>query len=355
MDCDALTDWLRERGGPIVRYRTAVDLARDVPASVREQLEAEMLSSPAVRQALECLVPRLGLGQMHSSKRNAYENAMGRLILLGCRAGMAPLDDRTRPFRDWLAEYVAHPPELPLRYLYAAIVAAFLAMAGYRRDEAVRAVLLERLAITASFCRGGRYDIYVDHRSYPGYPQGFSRRRLIDPAICGPHVGRLPSIHDLNGLAALLEGSDDAALQGDLAAVVGYVLHPAYHAFEDGYGVVWAGGHKFYALGWDAQVPGFDRFEEPGRMTCLLLRLMTMARIPAARSHPWFGAALEHLESFRTERGTYRFPTEYLINREGYWVSGYGMGLGENRRSPLAREIESTFWRLWIGQLAGER
>ena len=201
MERDALVARLLEKGGPVVRHRAATELAGDTSVGEWERLEAEMLASPAVQRTLECLEPRLGHGQMHSSKRDAYENAMGRLVLFGCQAGMPPLDERTLPFRDWLAEQVAHPSDVPFRGWYAAIVTAFLAMAGYRHDAAVRVALLERLATIAALCREGRYDIYVNHHDYPGYPQAFSHRRLIDPAICGPHVGRLPSIHDLNGLA----------------------------------------------------------------------------------------------------------------------------------------------------------
>ena len=72
----------------------------------------------------------------------------------------------------------------------------------------------------------------------------------------------------------------------------------------------------------------------------------------------WFQDALRHLETFRTPRGTYRFPGHYLREAEGYYVSGYGMGLGESRRRPLGIEIESTFRMLAIrraGRAEGSR
>jgi hypothetical protein len=76
-----------------------------------------------------------------------------------------------------------------------------------------------------------------------------------------------------------------------------------------------------------------------------------MAHFPAARASAWFRNCQEHLEGFRTERRTYCFPANYLVEREGYYVSGSHMGLGESPRNQAVREKESTFRMLRIKRL----
>ena len=70
-----------------------------------------------------------------------------------------------------------------------------------------------------------------------------------------------------------------------------------------------------------------------------------MGEFPTTREHPWFINSLNHLEGFRTEKGTYQFPRTYLPEKPvGYWVTGARMALEENRRKAIAIEMESTFW-----------
>jgi hypothetical protein len=73
------------------------------------------------------------------------------------------------------------------------------------------------------------------------------------------------------------------------------------------------------------------------------VRCRQMALLPAAWSHPWFQSSLEHLKQFATGRGTYLFPNRFLTEARGrgYWVLGARMG--EDRRRPVWRKVESTF------------
>jgi hypothetical protein len=48
----------------------------------------------------------------------------------------------------------------------------------------------------------------------------------------------------------------------------------------------------------------------------------------------------------------YHLPGSYLCESEGYYVSGHGIGLGENRRKPLGLEVESTFRVLKIRRMS---
>ena len=81
--------------------------------------------------------------------------------------------------------------------------------------------------------------------------------------------------------------------------------------------------------------------------------LELMAHFPTATRHAWFGNSLSHLESFRQDDGTYRFPARYLKEASGgYWVSGAYMRLEQNRRRRDSLTLESTFRMCKIKQLA---
>jgi len=60
---------------------------------------------------------------------------------------------------------------------------------------------------------------------------------------------------------------------------------------------------------------------------------------------------MAYLETFATPEGRYQFLPEYLHESEGYYVSGFRMGLAESRRKPAWIEIESTFRMLKIKAL----
>lgn len=146
----------------------------------------------------------------------------------------------------------------------------------------------------------------------------------------------------------------DAATQHKIDTVIAYVLHPGYQALDDGYGVMRAGPRRYYAIGWSAHLPGYsDRAAmRDGHAKSLIQRLEVMAHFPDARRHRWFRESLAHLESFRAEDGTYRFPSRYLKESpSGYWVTGAYMRLEENRRRRVSLTLDSTFRMMVLKRL----
>lgn len=77
------------------------------------------------------------------------------------------------------------------------------------------------------------------------------------------------------------------------------------------------------------------------------------SRFGVARESIWFQDALSMLEQSRTERGTYRFPSDHLKEKRNSYhlYGGAHMGLGENRRKRDWIEVESTFRMLNIKRL----
>jgi len=346
--------WLLENGGPTIRYRAATELLDDPTSVDLGALTAALLESPLVNGWLERLIPETGTNQLHSSKPTAYENAMGKLTLLGCRSGMPAFEERVRPFRDWLAQTMEDARGWSWMPFHRMIVGGFLTVAGYHSDRAVMQQMAHRLDVLYQFTRQKNYDIYVDRSVYSGIPAGFLDKPLVDPAFYPGGEEHFPSIYDIHALAHF---PGDGITRQKIDTVIDYVLHPDYQAFPEGYGIMRAGKRKYYAIGWSVHLPGYFGFDDLSDWDArqLVQRVVLMAHFPTAKAHRWFRESLAHLGTYRTERGTCVFPRSYLReDRSGYWVTGAYMGLEEDRRLKRALELESTFWMLKIRRLIEE-
>ncbi|MBM4046309.1 MAG: hypothetical protein FJ279_14455 [Planctomycetes bacterium] len=358
LDDRTLTQWLLADGGLAVRYRTATEL---LPAQERVDAAAladELLSSAPVRHWLPLLDRPGGVGHLHSSQPSAFENAMGKLFELGLRAGMPALDEKTAPFRSWLAEKLDAGTGQAgvVGGFYVRLVAGTLARSGYWGEKPVRDALLHTLARLACTAASGSCDIWLRPEECRGFPNACRGKPIIRPEFLFGGKTPLPLIHDLYGLSGLPSETLSAATRSKVRAVVGYVLRPEFQALPDGYGYlsdtakrqVWAGG-------WGVYLPGTRGFSLSHRDAAFFVqRLELMAHFSAAARSGWFRSSLQHLEQYRTKDGTYRLPSRYLSEkRTGYYVHGAYMGLGENRRTRHGLEIESTFRVLKIKRLAG--
>ena len=342
MDDDTmLAQWLLEHGGPAIRYRTATELVEDPKAVDLERIVADLAQSAMVQQWMGHFAPlRAGdLFSLHGSNPDAFENVCAKLCELGVRAGMlAEVDAKMQPFR----QYLARGDD----YWGRRLLASCLNWAGYGGDEAVQACLSERLDTMAELARAGTYDIYIDHDTFGDCPAAFRKRPLINPEF----NGKLPGIWDVYALAHYPGALLDHKAQAQIDAVIAYVLHPDYQALNEGYGYMRSGPRRYYSMGWSVHLPAAElprdglAFSRAIHAHMFVQRLELMAHFPPARQSRWFKECMQHLEGFRTEQGTYRFPARYLREQpSGYWVQGAYMRLEENRRSRRSLELDSTF------------
>jgi hypothetical protein len=334
--------WLLEEGGPAIRYRTATELVGDAAGIDVGQLAANLVASSMVQQWVKQIQEPRDMWSYHGSNANALENACAKLCELGLRAGMSrEFDRRMEPYRGLLAE----APEL----VWNPITGGCLTWAGYH-DEALLEWLRARLAVMHDTAAAGNYDIYIDQDTYGDFPAAFRKRRLVDPQ----YYGRLVGIWDIYTLAHWPKSLASAEAQEQIDTIIGYILRPGYQALDEGYGVMRDGPRRYYSIGWSVHLPGYDGFEFQRAMhaATLVQRVELMGHFAVARQHPWFQQSVAHLEAYRTDRGTYRFPSAYLCERSsGYYVTGAYMRLEENRRRRIALELDSTFRMLKIKRL----
>jgi hypothetical protein len=346
MRYDELVRWLFENGGPAIRYRTATELMETSVGIDLEQLAEDVRTSAMAQLWMDRLGTPGDLFSFHGSHPDAFENVCAKLCELGLRASMVPgCEERMRLFRLHL--------EQGDDFLGRGIVASCLNWAGYGGDRAVQACLARRLEDTYELARAGLYDIYIDHDTFGDCPAAFRKRPLVNPE----YNDLLPGIWDIYALAHYPAALVSARTAGRIEAVVAYILHPDYQSLHEGYGYMRAGPGRYYSIGWSVHLPGFHGFEfsRPMHAHMLVQRLELMAYFAVAQRSQWFRDCVEHLEGYRTPRGTYRFPARYLQEQpSGYWVQGAYMRLEENRRSRQSLELDSTFRMCKIKRLCQE-
>jgi len=353
IDQDTL-DWLLGNAGPIIRYRARVELLKESDDRKVESVKKDFLSDSLVKLWLGCLHPDFRTHLMHSSKSEAFENAMGKLYEFGLRKDIGALDKKTEPFRRWMAQQIDHPTVLPF---FRTLVAAFLSMTGYSDEDAVNTWILKRLETVHHFAKKGDLeDIYIPQDTFAGFPKAFRHKPLSNPALQTQDGSMLPSIHDVNAFLHSEPVMEDTQLRSKVETIIDFILRPEYQRLYPGYGAVMLSG-RYYSAGWSVHLPGYFKSDarndhpyqfaiHPDQPThpSLLLRLSLMSRSRTAREHAWFKRSLSMLESFRTENGLISLPRSFLPEKKaGYWVNGKRMALEPGRRGRKAITCESTF------------
>jgi len=328
-----------ERGGAIARYRTAIELLNRTRGPEHDNLFHALMSSPIVQRWLANVVH----GNVHASCDNAFENAMGKLIDMGLRAGMSALDMRVEPFLATIAEW--QEAQHVHATLMAAIILGGLVRAGYD-TPGLRVLLHWRLDMLCDAVKDGNYDIYASNAGDARIPHGYRRMPLVKSEFCEPYGLRLPYVHDLLALSHA-----DALLtppgRKKVRMIVAYVLDPRYQALHRGYGCLIRmsnGKPHCNAIGWSAHLPGYQGFAKNAAFPDLLFWVELMSHFKEARQHPWFRNALDHLDAFRTPRDTWLLPASYLQERTGYYVLGAHMRLDPK----ISREHQSTLRMLCL-------
>ncbi len=333
MDEGQLKKWLMENGGPAIRYRTATELLTGDPDADLYALKINLINNPMTQLWLSRIGQPGELFSFHGSKPAAFENACIKLSELGIKAGTPAFDEKTASFRHDFSER---------SYTGKFIVAGTLTRAGYGEEPAIYDFLLNRLEILYTMARTKNFDIYVNQDTFSDFPSAFRKRPLLNPA----YNSMLPSIYDMLVLAYWPPSLKNAEIQNKINTIVDYVLHPAYQAFDEGYGVMRASPRRYYSIGWSVHLPGYEGFNTMSdrRDMYFVQRVEMMARFPHSHNHRWLKQSLAHLEGFQQTDGTYRFPGRYLRElTQGYWVTGAYTRLEENRRPRMSLTIESTF------------
>lgn len=331
MRFEQLAERLFAASGPILRYRIAAELL-DFSERERNHLYQEMLAAPEVHR---WLVNLQRSHNIHGSKDTDAENPLAKLLDFGltCRhPALAEKCDQllSRPLSGWD----------PL------VLMPFLLRAGYSDHPLVidwTKTRIDRLHATAI---RGCYDFYLSAEEAGGVPKAWWGKSIYRDEFGHLSGYPIPTSYDFYALAYCppIEGVDRQPEK--LETIVAFLSDPRFQSTPGGYG--WDRvNRRCYAAG-----RVFLACVEPPR---LVLFMELGAKFESARRSAWFQQGLALLEGCRTSAGAYHFPASMMTERTGNHIyGGSHMGLGENRRSPLAMELESTFRMLNILKRMGK-
>ncbi len=332
-----LTWWLLRYSEPVIRYRTLVDIMDERDVGRIGRALNDLYKSPLILKWLERLKFNMAFNRIHSNTTDAFENVIGKLSMLGMRAGLQPFDNKTLPYRAWLTDNRQMSTAEPRGDFMKTIIASLLSYAGYGSTMPVSEHLKARLEMLHSFARQPDFDaIFRDEEQSKDTPNSF-----------------LPCVHDIRGFAFCNAIMNSRVLRKRAESVVKVIISDVFQ-FRLCKRSIARRGSRFDVMGWAVHLPGYGSSPEGVEFAELLLTLEMMAPFEPARTSEWFHDSMNYLAQFRTESGTYRFPRAWLPERKvGYWIRGERMGLEENRGNEMAIECESTFWVLRIRKLAG--
>jgi hypothetical protein len=377
MDHSSTAQWLLNHAGAVICYRVASEYPEAREQADAEALLKELPDDATVKQWLDNLKPYesmvearqqgkgLGAGGhssfLHGSTDLNLEVVLPKLGQLGLHAGMPVLDEKTISWLHLLeAGWRRGIDEVQLDgghfrsavyfyYDYQLIIASSLALAGYIEHEAVGRVIRSRLDAIYEVLKDGRFDIYEEPGRLSVHPKEWANH-LLKWDIYSDGIIKLPLIHDICGFACLRKRANKE-VKRKIGTIIRWILAPEHQRFLYNYGYIRCPDGRGKSVGYKMDLPGyFGHDDQDFDPRGLVLRCWQMAHFPESREHPWFRKSLQHLESFVTQDGTYVFPKIYLAEARGrgYWIRGWRMGLGENRRNPQWNEIESTFWMFAI-------
>lgn len=352
MTDNQLIEWLIENSEAVIKYRTLHELA-EVSCKDMKKVEKELIENSKVQARLGYLKSQKDISDfsfIHGRENKCLENCIPMLMDFGFKKGIAEFDNIIVPLLKQAKEKPWRIPPI-FREFGQIIVYPFFLAGGYY-DEELIAYMHERLNTLYDFVVEKNYEIYDFDTEYKGVPKSFQNRPIIKPELYIDGKFKIPLIYDIYGLSNLVNISNEE-IMAKIGAVIEYILSPEYNRLITFYGILSSGKRRYHAMGWDCKLPFYFNNMDINRPNLYLHRLELMAHFPNAVKSGWFERGLIHFENFRTEKGTYIFPKEYLLEKESVWVLGTHMSLGENRKNKQFVERESTFRILKIKKLAG--
>jgi hypothetical protein len=210
------------------------------------------------------------------------------------------------------------------------------------------------------------YDIYEVGVKLPKPPKQWINRGVLKDNLnpfSKEAANPLPTIYDISALAYFPEEFIDDDLQQKIDDIIDYILDPRFQQLPDYYGLIWDKSKgRYYACGWAPILPLYEGNDRPRHISeySVLYYLSIMSNFKTARKSKWYKNCLNYIEQFKTEKGTYIFPKEYIdgknscpgsisnliitgIKPDEAFLSEESMKLKSKEREALLRELVSTW------------
>lgn len=355
--CDELEKWLLSQGGPAIKLRIAALNASN--GSLRDANDAvsDLLAIDEVRSLLSYLDAFQTSSRdkktlehlIHYYRDTCLANYFPLLMDLGFKAGIPEFDEKMAPVLDIFKFLIAFSNEYNYCYTYSLLLHRFFFISGCLCTEVVKS-MENRLNAIHKAAKEKIFEIYQDESNLPKKPEAWAERGVLKDEL-NPFKSSaekpLPNVYDLWALAYYIDICDDLDKIKKINDIVSYILDPEFQKIREGYGVIWVKDRRIYhACGWSPTLP---LYQIEGRHTQavpypVIDYLDFMSHFKVVHQSKWFSDCLSHFEQFRTDKGTYLFPKEYLHKKyiDKAFISEENLSLKRTERDLIKREVVST-------------
>ncbi|XMB86797.1 hypothetical protein RJG79_03110 [Mycoplasmatota bacterium WC44] len=336
-------EFLMENGSISTRYRTLTELYESDDINLVKQLEDELVDHKETVKRLLLLQSDIRSHDfvgVHGATNEHLENSLFFILELGLNRKFSVVDEILQPKIKKILDN-KYEQSFVFYMFIDIIIFPLLYKAGYRNDWLIK-FYKDRINILYQFTLKKDYNIYADRQEYKGIPKIWEKFKLVKPELCEGGNFKYPLIYDIVALAKIITDCDKET-EDKIETIINYILSDEYHSLiDDAYGIIVRNlddkkNKRYLRMGWDAKVPGyFGEKIDQTQESRLLGKLELMAHFNTSINSIWFKNWMTHLESFKTDKGTYIFPDIFLKTK-------IGSLLGENKRKKQWREVESTF------------
>lgn len=352
-----LENWLIEQGGPAIRLRmSAVQNSGNVKSDVDNAVSA-LLAIDEVHSILNHLdgfqTPDRDKKTLehliHYCKDTCIENFFPFIMDMGLKAGIPIFDEKMTPVKDLFKYLFANVNESVHCYYFSLMLHRFFFISDSLFPEIVESID-KRLKAIHKAAKENLFDIYQDESKLPKKPKIWADIGVVKDELNPFNSSAekpLPTIYDIWSLAYytnVCAGPEKVKIIND---IVTYVLDPEFQKIREGYGLIWVKDRRIYhSCGWSPTLPLYDIEGRPTQSVPypILDYLDFMSHFKIVHKSKWFHDCLIHFEQFKTERGTYIFPKEYMRKKyiEKAFLNEGNMSLRRNERELLIRELVSS-------------
>lgn len=354
--------WLHKNGGPAIQLRLlALRDSRGVEIDKKCAVSA-LLDVDDVRLIMEYFDAFKTTDRhlktlehlIHYYKDTCLETFFPRVMDYGFRAGIEVFDEKMIPVADTFKYVYAMANgsnKLPNRQAYfnfSLMMHRYFYVTDFLFPELVESVE-KRLNAIHEAAIEKISSIYQDETKLPKKPSIWENVPILKDEMNPWKITAkkpLPMWFDIWTFAHYVDKCTEPDKIKKINEIIEFVLDPEFQKTE-GNGLLYVPERKIYhANNLGLSLPLYKIQGHPARSnpSGILETLDMMSHFETARKSEWFHDCLNHLEQFKTEKGTYQFPKEYLHKKyvEKAFLSENNISLKRNEREMIKREIVST-------------
>ena len=188
-------EWLLDKGGPVVKYKTLTELTSVTDYTILHDLSNAILDLPQTQKRLTML-KNLDFNRVHGSDNTYLENVVPMLCDFGLNYNIDSFRSVSVQASDIFLNSYSYYEKIE--------VCPFLLYAKYPIN-ALMDIAIERINTIYGFTKNMDFDIYDDPENHKTMPKPFRDRPVIKTSIVYGNYCRLPMIYDILMLAEVYD------------------------------------------------------------------------------------------------------------------------------------------------------